>query len=124
VGEIESIKRTYTKEDLGLLISMLGTIPEEKKNDTNRWTWWAGTEAMDRHTFPITRRSDYAKSDLQRIVEGKKDIRHLINKCFGRSISKWLRSFLLEPIEQAPLYINDPSLLKQTVARWRLTIAK
>lgn len=124
MGKVDSIKRTYTREDMGILIDMLSTIPEEKKNDINRWTWWAGTEAMDRHLFPITRRSDYAKSDLQRIVEGKKDIRHLINKCCGKSLSKWIRAFLLESIEQAPLYINDQSLFKQAVARWRLTIAK
>ena len=50
MGEVNSIKKAYTKEDLGILIDMLSTIPEEKKNDTNRWTWWAGIEAMDRHS--------------------------------------------------------------------------
>jgi hypothetical protein len=124
MGKINSIKRTYNKEDLDLLIDMLSTLPEEKKNDINRWTWWAGIENTDRHTIPVIRRSDYAKSDLQRIVDDKKDIRHLINKCFGKSIGKWVRAFLSEPIEQAPLYLNDPSLLKQAVARWRLSIAK
>jgi len=72
MGKINSIKRTYNKEDLDLLIDMLSTLPEEKKNDMNRWTWWAGIENMNRHTIPVIRRSDYAKSDLQRIVDSKR----------------------------------------------------
>jgi len=118
----ESLKKTYMIEDLQLLIEMVGAIPKKERDDVRHGAWWSTVEPGIR--LPIIRRSNYYKSDLQDIVDGKKDIRHFINKCLGKSIGKWMRVFLSEPIEQAPLYINDPSLLKQTVARWRLTIAK
>jgi len=121
----DSLKKIYTREDLQLLIDLVGAIPKNDRDDVKkvqRGDWWSTYKSET--NLPVIPRSTYFKSDLQSIVDGKKDIRHFINRCLGKSVGKWMRVFLREPIEQAPLYLNDPSLLKQAVARWRLTIAK
>ena len=121
----DSLKKMYTREDLQLLIEMVGAIPKDDRDDVKkvqRGAWWSTMEPET--SLPIIHRSSYYKSDLQSIVDGKKDIRHFINRCLGKSVGRWMRVFLREPIEQAPLYLNDVSLLKQAVARWRLSIAK
>ena len=115
----ESLKHRYTRDDLKILVEIIEKAVPKDVGERTAYVWGHYSKSP-----PIRYRNDLLKKDLERIVENKKDIRHFINKCCGKSDSKWLRVFLLEPIEKAPLFINDSSLFKQTIAKWRLKIAK
>lgn len=61
---------------------------------------------------------------MLRMVREGRDIRHVINKGYGKKHRKRLRELIQQPLDEMALLINDDDGAIATFAKWRLSIGK